>query len=383
MIDQVLADLVLRLAGGMAVVREQIPLIIEDPRSYDREAMLLALLVTLLLVFLVLTAFATWEAAIFERQRRRLGLKVRRRGRWRVPAGIAVALSGVLIVLSLVPMVPAAGPACGSCHAVESAVARWQIGSHRSTSCYGCHAARGPLGAMAASAGGAVRLANASEREGRVYEDSCLSCHRDVATGLVGRAVLMRHADVIEVSMPCLECHPGIGHAPDQDVESPDKAAERLARHRMSLCMTSHNDVIASAECGTCHEGRPLDVAVTLSERYETPMSITCRGCHTPDTEQVCIDCHGLEMPHPRPAFHRAHAGMSYRQPELCATCHDRARPSQQDACGCHGYQQNIHGTYSQWFPRHGPEARRNGPGACSCHSTGRFCGRCHDTPPF
>lgn len=378
MIDQVIADIVIRVRYGVLAVQEQVPKIVEDPRAYPREAMLLAALAVLIAIFVVLVLFAMWEAYLDQRERRRLGVRVRRVQRWRTPASAFVIVAFVLIGVSLAPMAPQAGVACGACHEVRGAVDSWSVSAHNRTSCYGCHAARGPIGAMAASVGGAVRLVDSTGREDRVHEDSCLACHRSISEAIVGTAVRMRHADVIEARMSCIECHPNVGHSSAEET-----AAPAIERNRMSLCLTCHDDVEASSECSLCHEGRPFDVASQPSGVSETPLPVTCRGCHSEATHAVCIACHGLEMPHPRPEFVRAHAGMSYRQPSLCVRCHELAKPSQDRACACHDQDVNVHGTYSEWFPSHGPIARQNGPGACMCHDGGRSCARCHDAYPF
>ncbi len=378
MIDEVLADILIRLRNGIDIARDQLPRIVEDPRSYQQEAMLLALLVVLLLIFLVLAGFALWEAFLDGRERRRLGVRVRKLRRWQIPATAVVVVFFALMIASIVPMIPQVGSACGTCHAVTVAVDSWSTSAHRQVSCYGCHAAPGPLGAMAASVGGLVRLLNPVEREGRVYEDSCLSCHRDLREGVVGTSVRMRHSDVLEASMSCIECHRRVGHSATEEIAVPI-----VNRNLMSLCLTCHNDVRASSECGTCHAGRPFDVASAPSGNADTPTPVTCKGCHESATESNCISCHGLEMPHPRPEFHRAHAGMSYSQPALCARCHESARASREQACACHDWDSNLHGTYSEWFPRHGPSAMSTGAGGCNCHDTAGFCGMCHDSSPF
>jgi hypothetical protein len=97
-----------------------------------------------------------------------------------------------------------------------------------------------------------------------------------------------------------------------------------------------------------------------------------------PETEQRCIECHGLELPHPVDFMSR-HAGLSFRDPGLCSRCHETAQTT--DACACHQAGE-MHGEYSDWFPRHGPQAQTNWPGGCNCHDVG-FCAQCHETSPF
>ncbi len=377
MLDERIAEFLMRMRAGFESLAAQIPRILADPRAYQRESMMLALAAVLLVLMVVFILYALYDAIDTWRTRRRMGLSVKRRNRFVRLAPPFVVLVAAVFLLAIAPLVPATGAACGTCHAVSEAVARWESGSHSETSCYGCHAAPGVSGALAASFAGVRNIGRASSdgavRSG-VNDAGCLQCHVSVRSGIVEGAVRMRHSDVIEARMQCTSCHSRVGHAESQDAGLGD---QRMTRHIMSICLTCHDGVTARSDCDICHDGRPLDRATTVSGGV-TPVQVGCKGCHTSTTERVCVDCHGLELPHP-PVFMRRHAAMSSDDPGLCARCHSGA--SSRLICACHT-ETNVHGSYSVWFPVHGPAASSTGPGGCNCHR-GAFCGKCHDRPPF
>ncbi|MHB9002740.1 MAG: cytochrome c3 family protein [Coriobacteriia bacterium] len=374
MSEQAVLELFQRLRSGLAAVGRQLPRILENPRAYPSESMLLAFITVLLLVFVVLIFFALLDVARDWGRRKALGMSVKRRGRWMgVPIGIGIAVL-VAFALALSPLVPAAGRACRSCHAIRGPVVAWESGAHSAVSCYSCHTSGGVAGALSASASGLVRVAfgRDSAAQAGVGSSACLGCHESVRAGVLEGPVRMRHADVIEVGMLCGECHPETGHEAAQ--ESP-----AIERRIMSVCLTCHDGVGAFADCTGCHaQGGPLDVGEMPTDPGTTQIEFTCRGCHSQALSEKCITCHGLEMPHPQD-FGRGHAGASAASPSMCARCHELASAAQ--ACGCHN-ETNVHGTYSEWFPQHSTRAIASGRTGCNCHKLA-FCAICHDTDPY
>lgn len=378
MLDERVAEFVQRLQQGLSAVSTQLPRVLADPRSYPREAMMLAVMAVLFVLMLLFAAYAIYDTVQSRRTRQRMGLRVRRKApvvRWAPVVGVV----GLLVLLAaLAPLAPVVGRACGICHAVEPAVASWRTGPHAAVSCYGCHAGRGLTGAVSASfagAGNALGVAATSGTRSALFDTGCLSCHEDLQSGTIGTSVRMRHSDVIEAGVACVTCHQAVAH------ETPGDGSGGLApvieRSTMSICLTCHDGVVASPECDVCHADRPLDSA-SAEVVGVTDLRVHCEGCHRADTEARCIECHGLELPHP-PEFMREHAGLSYENSRLCTRCHEGASATL--ACECHT-EVNVHGTYSAWFPAHGPAANASGPGGCNCHRPS-FCFRCHDTVPF
>ncbi|PKQ29968.1 MAG: hypothetical protein CVT60_02705 [Actinobacteria bacterium HGW-Actinobacteria-10] len=199
-----------------------------------------------------------------------------------------------------------------------------------------------------------------------------MRCHEDEIAGVLEGPVRMRHSDVIEARMFCSDCHPNTGH------EAAEESAA-VERRIMSVCLTCHDGVRASADCGGCHaRGGPLDAGDMPANPGATQIEFTCRGCHSAELTEKCVACHGLEMPHPQD-FGRSHAGASAARPSICARCHESASAVQ--GCACHN-EINVHGTYSEWFPQHSTQAIASGRNGCNCHKLA-FCAICHDSDPY
>jgi len=377
-----LLDLQSRIMLGLGNVSRQIPLVLAAPRENPREAMILALAVSLMLVLLVMIGFVAVDAVGSTARRRRLGVR-RRHPVNAVWLLMAVGVIGsVGTVLALAPLVPGAGSSCAVCHAIAEPVEQWEQGSHAKVACFGCHAQPGVLGALQASSGGLAGLVGGT-RSGQIPSASCLNCHENIRVGVVElRGLRVQHAEMIDAGMDCMLCHAGTGHS---DVRSRGATVTETAanpggvtaeRSRMARCTTCHDDDVASADCDTCHVSGSVDRVVGVWDGLREPTPVTCKGCHAPATTARCIDCHGLELPHP-PPFMSDHAGLSQKAPALCATCHGPTARAD-NACACHE-DGTTHGAYADWFPRHAGAAAANWPGGCNCHSSG-FCVKCHDS---
>lgn len=365
-----------RLARGYQGLSERVPRVLEDPRAYPRETMLLAVIAAVLLLFVVLLVIIAADVVRAGRSRRRL--RVRRRPVAAVLTALSVAgvLGVVVLAIALAPGLRVVAPACGLCHEVETAVTSWRAGPHAVAPCYGCHAPAGMLGALEASTRGAGALVSEAQRPPATGE-RCLGCHDDLADGTKKtQDLFVRHKEIIEAGGECLSCHPGVGHDESGGDATDDVGPDPT--ELMSRCLLCHDDDTASAECATCHRTAPLDQASDPAYPGTTPIRVTCKGCHQSAVEARCTACHGIEMPHPAD-FSRDHARRSAQEPELCASCHAEAAGA--DACTCH-LDVNLHGTYSEWFPVHGTAALANGQGGCACHSEAS-CARCHREDPW
>lgn len=371
---------------GWRATARFLPKIIDDPRSYPRESMLIAAATALVLLLLVLFIFVVMDGFRAATARRRLGLnplRARRMHLMRIALLVGVLLS---VGVVLAPFTATGSKPCAGCHGIAPYVERWEAGAHASVGCWDCHSSGGVLGAFEAGARGVARpiARGAAARPGGISSSRCLRCHDEIAEKIVSKGRLrVSHKEMIDAGMSCLLCHAATAHG--EGAIRPVVSGARIAtpvKSRMSRCLVCHDGRQAPSACDTCHAEEPLDSAASSSSDPQTPLVPKCRGCHQPSTDQKCIDCHGLELPHPA-EFFRQHAGLSQNNPVLCAKCHELA--SSQVGCGCHT-DTNLHGTYSQWFPQHGQAARATNNGAgCNCHGQD-FCGKCHDsqvmTPP-
>ena len=367
-----------RIMLGAKSTSEFIPRILEDPRAYPREVMLLAVAAALLLLLVVMAVYLVLDYIKYRAERKRIGVRATHAktfARWAV---ISIIIGSLLLVLAIAPALPSVARECTDCHAIEAHVAAWAEGSHSMVSCYGCHARPGVAGAIEASLIEVTRMTRPAEEEtssvvvsARLFNASCLKCHGGIREGIVGDMVLMRHSDVLEAGMVCERCHPEVGH---ESLETPGKVTGSV----MDTCLSCHDGTEAPADCDVCHMHAPLDSATEVAGSAN-PTPTTCDGCHSPATERDCIDCHGLELPHPD-GFMATHAGRANNEPGLCGRCHEGLTAT--SGCVCHGGQENVHGTFEAWFPRHGPSARITGAGGCNCHTV-NFCGYCHTPDPF
>ena len=102
-----------------------------------------------------------------------------------------------------------------------------------------------------------------------------------------------------------------------------------------------------------------------------------CSTCHL--VESFCVDCHGVEMPHPD-GFVDDHAEVGKSSPESCVLCHAEGETgegvSATEFCnGCH----HKEGDPTQpWLPQHDDVTRQTGAEACfECHEP-TYCAYCH-----
>ncbi len=357
-----------RVGKGLRQLAERVPRVLEEPRDYPQEAFVLAAFAALVIIMFILVALVVAEAVRGALERRRLGYRYR----WDIAALKLGAALGVVLaalgVVSLLPLVPAVNVACGTCHQIEPRVSAWRGDAHSGVSCYGCHARAGAVGVVQAGAEGVSRLLGARDAlaaQAPVFQERCVRCHDEIQTGVISGRIRMRHEDVIAAGQPCLACHPHVGH------EKLEREPAAVSRGTMSVCLTCHDGVAAPAGCTVCHDGRPSDSAVQPAAGA-TRADVTCDGCHQPATSRACVDCHGLVLPHPED-FPGQHARLSSGDPSLCARCHEQAG---QRPCDCHS-EPNTHGTYNEWFPRHGAAAQIAYPGGCLCHDAS-FCQFCH-----
>jgi len=121
------------------------------------------------------------------------------------------------------------------------------------------------------------------------------------------------HLESCVVGKACNDCH-----------------AEKLhlthIRGKKSECIDCHLAQGTSITCETCHDEEWRDQH-TAHIRGFTGMhdmkpewqGTDCLVCH--GSENWCIDCHGLPMPHPDD-IDKTHPQLVKGQPEVCARCH-------------------------------------------------------------
>lgn len=374
-----LQEIMVRIAQGYGGVRRTLPLVLDDPREYPREAMLLAIIAGLVLILVVSAGMAIYEGVTEWLRARKAGVRVRRRRGYVVALVAASVVVIALVVAAQLPALVAVSPACGACHVMKPRVAAWQAGPHASAGCWGCHASPSVLGRVGASVSEVARWATPVSRGTGIPVSSagCLRCHEEILDGTIRSSrVIVQHSDFIEAGLECIECHPTVGH----QLPAEPKTTATIPRTPMTTCLLCHDGVKAPAGCPTCHIGRPSDMARAPAPGAAATPPGCSSTCHEKDQER-CTDCHGIEMPHPVD-FKRVHAETSADDPLVCTKCHENATAAQ--ACGCHP-DGATHGSYSVWYKQHGPQAAASGPGGCLCHDNNGYqmCLKCHESSPW
>jgi cytochrome c nitrite reductase small subunit len=349
-----------------------------DPRAHLPEVtILIGILIVLLLLLVVVAAIALApppERGEDEpRWPRSTGEAARLRLRWRRVGGWG-AMAAVVALLLAAFVYTGRPQTCSGCHSKPDVVRAWSKGVHGSVACFACHAAPGPLGAIAARAwvAGDILRSQArlspTRRDPFVSDESCTSCHRTQLLGtIVVASVRMSHREPLAAAASCVDCHAGAAHG---------DLVGAQASPAMSSCLPCHDDTKASAKCATCHvEDVGAVNRTSLAELPKMPelgKPTTCRGCHPIDS---CNKCHGLELPHSDEFVKSGHAMQAaFEKKSVCKKCHSITVFCNES---CHLF--NSDGS-SPHLP--GFRASHASPGqqSCGCHRLSRqaMCSVCH-----
>lgn len=102
-----------------------------------------------------------------------------------------------------------------------------------------------------------------------------------------------------------------------------------------------------------------------------------CGTCHIVAT--FCVDCHGVEMPHPA-GFAENHGEAGTQSPDSCALCHlGEGRPVESAGTEfCNACHHKAGDPTKPWIPQHVDAVRESGAQACfECHNP-TYCANCH-----
>ncbi len=279
----------------------------------------------------------------------------------------------VLVLIAIAGVGVAGQPQCAACHSGDAFLAATDAGAHGSLACGECHGSTRPLEraatgyrtlahALSASLGGA-RGEFAS-----VPDTRCLACHAAVDEGVVTAQGLRVDHIVCAEGSRCTDCHSPTAHG---------EATRWVRVYDMDTCLECHLTQ-ASAECDTCHAGRPPAervtsgvFAITHGPQWEQTHgmgnSATCSACHT---AAACERCHGPGLPHDRD-FMRVHAALSQTPEARCMDCHETRFCNE-----CHGLDMPHPPAFVQG---HAAESEENEALCRRCHVESD-CVTCHVT---
>jgi len=244
--------------------------------------------------------------------------------------GVLITAAVIVSVWILAGYTTSSSAVCEECHIEQPHIAS-EAGDdpHAVTRCTACHEPGGQFGRFVTGVPSrfvhyATQYAGSTAQDeyGRVTSSACLSCHESEIGGVTlneDRGLKMSHAEPLEASAACLDCH-----APVQGIVSVHTAG-------MDPCLICHDSKTASSECQTCH-----DQATTLAARARTVSlqavqipDVKCGGCH--DEKKDCDTCHGMRMPHTSVFKAGAHARAGavnfwFEDGETCGKCHTETR---------------------------------------------------------
>lgn len=110
----------------------------------------------------------------------------------------------------------------------------------------------------------------------------------------------------------CLDCHGSHLHRLD-------------VRGSKGVCMECHYERGDILGCDDCHvpgwheQHTPEGHSLASHGGWAREDAVHCASCH--GTGRWCVECHGLEMPHPKD-IRSTHPSLVRGEPELCANCH-------------------------------------------------------------
>ncbi len=260
--------------------------------------------------------------------------------------------------------------------------------------------------------------------------EQCTQCHGPNRETTPSEGIIIDHAVHEENDVHCAVCHNRAAHPEDFELTLADneKHADFMQMEACYRCHGVGDDAMATGACGACHpedfELKPanhlqpgfyeefgdsgghaalaMDDAERIGETGARETTATeeaheevsegaeahgdgalaemrplaevsyCGTCH--ERETFCVDCHGVEMPHPA-GFTEGHGELGNERPEACANCHGVGPQDTQFCDSCHheGADPNR-----EWIPQHFEVVRETGAEACfDCHSP-TYCAECH-----
>lgn len=325
-----------------------------------------------ILIYFIVESYLMPKEEIITEQTKRIRRKISLRTLL-IELGVAsIVLSAVLSFSLYYTSQPSL---CKSCHIIKADYQSWTESSHKEVGCLTCHSKPGITSFLTESIKRLNYLAyyvKGSYRrplKAEVSNEACLRCHEETRQGtLVSRTIRISHQEIISGGYFCTDCHNTVAHG------------QTVAQQRyptMDKCLTCHTGKSASSECRTCHVkdiGKPIRALPREYVKVHMPERTTCRGCHP---IEICIKCHGLEMPHPPDWVappKRTHAkAAAFEKKEVCLRrCHPIQKCNE-----CHMFP----GHYQGWKEDHSKGGPAAEPYCMFCHTVAKnpyLCALCH-----
>lgn len=339
----------------------RIKLILGNPQSNPKAALLLLGMVGVLALIIILISFILYSLtreAQKEHTEKSFSLK---------KSIIMLGITGLVFVsLSYAGSIYISRSSlCSQCHIMRSSVTSWKNSEHKNISCNECHQKKQFFGQLEFSVKRFGELVNYNQNNKKkqkvtasVTENNCIACHENtIKETNVFKSIRVAHSHFAGV-FKCSDCHKS-GH---ERKNNPYQIEE--------LCLSCHRSKKKSNKCSFCH-ARDIGVHVVTPNRDFKKVQYggltTCRGCHS---ISICTKCHGIEIPHPqnwkRPEQHAKYAVFKKKN-KICKKCHDIPAFCQK----CHRFP----GHDSKWYIDHQNADKK---WCLSCHRTTDMCALCH-----
>ncbi len=267
---------------------------------------------------------------------------------------------------------------CGSCHEIKPSVESWEKDSHQNVDCVKCHTSSGTVEFVKHKVE-ALREVYAHftgnyekpiNKDGHVAKEMpnsvCVpNCHPPQIKEAVAGTIIDHPAHTEKAKKNCTYCHSGVGHA-----------RSKRGLEFMRLCLSCHTGKTLKNECEICHakdfkltpaSHDPLDWGKSHGKLVKKEGKKECYDCHYEGKD--CLDCHGMEMPHPK-NWKKKHGQRKSLLPK-CSQCHTNAFC---EDCHHEGYNPEV----ETWETAHSRIVRTHGRTKClNCHDL-IFCEECH-----
>lgn len=329
---------------------------------------------------------------------------------------------------------------CANCHEMQPYTKAFEKSVHSQMSCLACHGGQGVVEFLVHKVKSVkepyLHLTNSyhkpingsGELSKEMDESLCERCHNLAQRKVTARKdLIINHKKHKKKGIACPVCHNRVAH-PDvtlYDGESENKSLPNSLkivagfekkqhypnRMKMRYCMRCHtgekDDNKGPKECEACHPPKyikpPKNHQVTgflhststnngkaeeadyeggggqkaLHSQMASFDNEYCQACH--DDTKFCIDCHKVEMPHPKTKWKKDHAKIGQESPDKCWTCHGK-----QNFCdSCHHDYDPVKGPWvseTKGKSYHPTIVRDRGAEFCfGCHAP-TYCAHCHVT---
>lgn len=196
---------------------------------------------------------------------------------------------------------------------------------------------------------------------------ACFRCHSQGETPEGG----------LEAPGACSACHPpGMELKPESHFEEgffPEGHA-KLASIETSRARTAERAAGAEEQAAAAERQHGAEEEESIGPSL--PKVQTINECYTCHSEKFCVDCHGIEMPHPED-FKETHGDAGKKDPKVCANCHGDINVFC-DECH-HGTSLGVpYNAGTDWRTKHPETVASVGASVCfECHNP-TYCANCH-----